>query len=87
MAKDIQFKKFNMENLIYDNDKNYLNPRIAVIGKSGSGKGWLIRSILSYLKHIDGGIIICPTNKLNKFYDNFVPQSYIYDEYDEKIVG
>jgi hypothetical protein len=65
---ELQFEKFDLKNLVYDADGNFLNPRIAIIAKSGSGKSWVIREILYYLykTRIPCGTVIAPTDKMNK---------------------
>ena len=45
---ELQFEKFDLKNLVYEVDGNFLNPRIAIIAKSGSGKSWVIKEILYY---------------------------------------
>lgn len=82
----LQFDKFNMRRLIYDQNGDYLNPRIAMIAKSGSGKSWVVRDILNYIKDIPCGVIIAPTDKMTKFYDKIFPSLFIYHEYDESII-
>ena len=34
----LQLDKFDLRNLVYDHNGEFLNPRIAIIAKSGSGK-------------------------------------------------
>ena len=82
----LQLNQFDLNNLIYDDNGNYLNPRIAVIAKSGSGKSWVIRDIMYVLRHIPGGTIIAPTDKMTKFYNNFISASYVNHEYEEDII-
>lgn len=63
------------------------NPAICMIAKRGSGKSWIVRDILKHFKSIPGGIIICPTDKLNVFYGNFIPSSFIFYEYETEILS
>ena len=58
-----------MKSLIYDHNGDYLNPRIAIIAKSGSGKSWVIRDIMYVMKNIPCGVIIAPTDKMTGFYN------------------
>ena len=37
-------------NCLKDQNGDFMNPRIAIIAKSGSGKSWVIRDILYYIK-------------------------------------
>jgi hypothetical protein len=82
----IDLKKFDMNKLRYNQDGTFLNPCIAMIAKRNSGKSWLIRDIMYNLKDIPGGCIIAPTDKMSGFYKNFVPESYIYYEYNNDII-
>ena len=59
----LQLDKFDLKNLVLDQNGDFLNPRIAIIAKSGSGKSWVIKDILSYIKDVPCGCIIAPTDK------------------------
>ena len=82
----LQLDKFDLKNLVVDQNGEFLNPRIAIIAKSGSGKSWVIRDILMYLKSIPCGCIIAPTDKMTKFYDDFFPATFIHHEFREDII-
>lgn len=62
------------------------NPSICMVAKRGSGKSWVVRSILSHFRDIPGGVIIAPTDKMNTFYGNFFPSLYIHYEYKSEIL-
>ena len=85
-GKVLQLNKFSLDKLVKDPSENYMNPRIAIIAKSGSGKSWVIRDILHYIKDIPCGIIIAPTDKMTGFYNDLFPLSFIYHEYHENII-
>jgi len=82
----LELKQFDMNNLLYDEHGDFKNPRIAMIAKSGSGKSWVVRDILKHIKRIPCGTIIAPTDKMNKFYDDFFPSSFIFHQYKENII-
>ena len=82
----LQLEKFDMKNLVYDQNGDFLNPRIAMIAKSGSGKSWVIRDIMYYMKSIPCGTIIAPTDKMTGFFNSFCPPSFIFHEYKENII-
>jgi len=87
-SQTIQLDEFNMRNLIYKSDGSSCNPRIAIIAKSGSGKSVVIKDIM-YHMHKSGvpcGTVIAPTDKMNRFYQDFVPESFIHHEYDGSII-
>lgn len=75
--------------LIHPNsvDDKFGGSKIVVIGKPGSGKSTLIKSIMYQKKHL---IPVCTvfsgTEDTNGFYSKFVPPTFIFNEYDEKQV-
>lgn len=82
----LQLDRFDLKNLVLDSNGDFLNPRIAIIAKSGSGKSWVIRDILSYIEDIPCGTIIAPTDKMTGFYNDFFPVSFIHHEYKEDTI-
>ena len=63
------------------------NVTIAVIAKRASGKSYLTREILFHKKDIPTTMAISKTEKLNKFYGEFIPDVYIYDNYNSSILN
>jgi hypothetical protein len=59
---------------------------IAMIAKRASGKSYLTREILFHMRDIPTAIAISKTEKLNKFYTEFIPELFIYDEYSSCIL-
>jgi hypothetical protein len=82
----LPIQKFNLDSLLYKSDKTFLNPRICIIAKSNSGKSWVIREIMKKMSDIPAGVIIAPTDRLNKFYDTIFPPSFIHHEYKPEIM-
>ena len=62
------------------------NPSIVMIAKRGSGKSWVTRALLHHFKDIPVGLIIAPTDRMNCFYGNFFPDSYIHYTYRSDII-
>ena len=62
------------------------NPSIIMIAKRGSGKSVVCRAILNHFKDIPVGLIIAPTDRMNCFYGNFFPDSYIHYGYRSDII-
>ena len=85
-GKVLQLNKFDMNWLVKDESGNFMNPRIAIIAKSGSGKSWVIRDILHHIKNIPCGTVIAPTDKMTGFYNDFFPLSFIFHDYTEDII-
>lgn len=83
---DLELSEFKLDTLKYNKDNDYLCPRICIIGQSGSGKSFVTKEILNNQKDIPCASIICPTDRLNKFYDTMVHSSYIHHKYKPSIV-
>ena len=86
-SKDIKFgssrlriKRFNIKEMPD-------NVTIALIAKRASGKSYLTREILFHKKDIPTTLAISKTEKLNKFYGEFIPDLYIYDNYNSAILN
>ena len=77
---NIKLRKFDIKSLKDDSV-------IAMLAKRNSGKSILCKDILYHHRNIPVGVIISPTEKANKFYGNFVPDSFIYDEYESLIIS
>jgi hypothetical protein len=80
-GKELHIKRFFEHQMVK-------NPSILMMGKRGNGKSWICRSLLRYLSKIPCGIVIAPTEKVAEepFYEEFVPNSYIYYEFSPKII-
>lgn len=71
----------------FDLKKMAENCTIAMIAKRASGKSYLTREILYHKRDLPAAIAISRTEKLNKFYGEFIPDIYIYDEFDTSILN
>lgn len=78
-GEKIPIMKFNLENCVE-------HPSIVLIAKRGSGKSWLVRTILKHFHSIPMGIIISRTERMDPFYSKFFPDSFIYYEYKTSII-
>ena len=68
-------------------DFNIKDKTIGIVAKRGSGKSQLLHYIIEVNKHIFKRVfIICPTEKINKFYEDIIPKENIFDSYNEKWV-
>jgi hypothetical protein len=79
-ASKLQLKKFNINEMVD-------HCTIAMIAKRASGKSFLTKEILYHKKNLAAAIAISRTEKLNSFYSDFIPESYIYFEYESEILG
>ena len=64
-----------------------LNKTISVVAKRNSGKSILIRYLINKQKHLFSKIfVICPTEKINPFYNQITNEDCIFDEWNENWV-
>ena len=78
-ASRLQLKKFPIHEMAE-------HCTIAMIAKRASGKSYLTREILYHKRDIPAVTVISKTEKLNKFYGEFCPDTYIYDKFDTEIL-
>jgi hypothetical protein len=86
-VKDIRYGGHSLKIKRFDIKSMPDNVTIAMIAKRASGKSYLTREILFHKRDIPTTIAISKTEKLNKFYADFIPDIYIFDEYDNKILN
>lgn len=76
---NVQLKKFKPENMSDD--------KVCVfIGKRGTGKSCLVTDILYHKKHIPAGIVMSATEEGNHHYKQYVPDLFIYGDYDKEAI-
>jgi hypothetical protein len=76
---NIQIKKF---------DPKTIDPcRICVfIGRRGTGKSQLVTDILYHQRKIPMGVVMSGTEESNEHYKEYVPDSFIYGQYEPLVV-
>ena len=76
---NIQIKKF---------DPSTIDPcRICVfIGRRGTGKSQLVTDILYHQRKIPMGVVMSGTEESNEHYQRYVPDSFIYGQYEPDVV-
>jgi hypothetical protein len=67
-------------------DEMCINPSIIMIAKRGCGKSWISKAIIYKFEKIPVGIIISPTEKDNPFFIDFFPDTFIFYNYESKIL-
>jgi len=76
---NIQLKKFKPENMADD--------KVCVfIGKRGTGKSTLVTDILYHKKHLPVGIVMSATEEGNHHYQQFIPDLFIYGDYNKEAI-
>jgi hypothetical protein len=78
-ATKLPIKRFNISEMVD-------HCTIAMIAKRATGKSFLTREIMFQKRKIAAAIAISRTEKLNSFYSEFIPDSYIYSEYSPDIL-
>jgi len=76
---NVQLKKFNPTGMGDD--------KVCVfIGKRGTGKSTLVTDILYHKKHIPVGIVMSATEEGNHHYKQFLPDLFIYSDYEAEAI-
>jgi len=76
---NIQLKKFKPETMGDD--------KVCVfIGKRGTGKSTLVTDVLYHKKHIPTGVVMSATEEGNHHYKEFIPDLFIYGDYDKDAI-
>jgi hypothetical protein len=76
----LPIKKFNIADMVD-------HCTIAMIAKRATGKSFLTKEIMFHKRDIAAAVAISRTEKLNSFYSEFIPDSYIFSEYDSNILN
>ena len=76
---NIQLKKFDPSTMADD--------KVCVfIGKRGTGKSTLVADIMYHKRHLPIGIVMSATEEGNHYYQQFVPDSFVYSDYDREVI-
>lgn len=59
---------------------------VAVVARRNSGKSVLIRDIMYHKRHISAGIVCSGTEDGNGYYSKFVPDLFVYPDFDRDAV-
>lgn len=87
----IKVKQLDLE-MIEPSTANIYKPeiggnKIVVIGKPGTGKSNLIKHLLYSKKHIiPVAIVFSGTEESNHFYSEFIPSTFVFNNYDEESI-
>ena len=76
---NVQLRRFNPDTM--DDDKVCI-----FIGKRGSGKSCLVTDILYHKRHIPVGVVMSATEEGNHHYKGFVPDLFIYNDYNKEVI-
>lgn len=75
----LHLKKFDPSNITCDKV-------LVFIGKRNTGKSFLVRDILYYIRDCPVGTVISPTECANPTYNKLVPSLFIHDEYTPELI-
>lgn len=80
MSLQCNFRKFSLDRI----DRHSV---IVMIAKRKSGKTVLVKDILYHFADFPVALVISPTERKNRTYGAFIPDLFIYDEYNVSIVS
>ena len=70
----------------FDPGKIKDNVVVVFIGKRGTGKTTLVTDILYHKRHIPVGVVMSGTEEGNGHYSSYVPDSFIYPDYNRDVI-
>lgn len=82
---ELDIKRFDPISLVQRRMRGS-SPVIACIGKRGSGKSEVIRTLLYHNRDIPSGVVFSGTEMGNSFYKSFVPGLFIYNRFDSAVL-
>ena len=59
---------------------------VLIIGKRRSGKSWIARDVLCAKQKIPVGIAMSGTEDGNHFYSKYIPDTFVYSQYDPEVL-
>lgn len=74
-----KIKKFDMASIPEDKV-------VVMVGARGNGKSVLIRDLLFYHQDMPIGVVISPTEEVNRFYNDIVPKQFIHHEWSSELI-
>jgi hypothetical protein len=75
----LHLKKFDITSIADDKV-------IILLGKRDTGKSFLVGNLLYHHRDIPVGVVISPTEAMNRFYSDIVPSLFIHDTFKPEIV-
>lgn len=66
---------------VWDPSTMLRDRRALVLGKPGTGKTILGLDLMYHLRDMDGGIILCPTDKFSGQWESIAPPAFIFHQY------
>ncbi len=86
-VKEVKFGNTKLQIKRFDLESVGDHVTICLCAKRNSGKSYLTKEILYHKRDIPTAVAISKTEKLNRFYGDFIPDSYIYSSYDSEILS
>lgn len=78
--EELVLKEFDMNSVPQDSI-------LVFIGKRNTGKSFLVKDFLYHHKDIPKGVVISGTERVNPFYSEMIPKSFIHYKYKPEIVS
>jgi len=80
MKTQLRIQKFDLSTISPDSS-------ILIVGRRRTGKSWIIRDLMYALKDkLPSGVVFSRTANVNKFFHSFIPELFIHDDVDLKIL-
>ena len=87
MTKEINYGATKIQIRKFDLTKMCDHATICLIAKRATGKSFLVKEMMYHKRNLPTIIAISKTEKLNCFYSEFIPDSYIYSDFSTEILS
>ena len=87
MTKEINYGAAKIQIRKFELSKMCEHATICLIAKRATGKSFLVKEMMFHKRNIPTIIAISKTEKLNSFYSEFIPDSYIYSDFSSEILS
>jgi len=84
MSSDISMDKVKIKE--FDMDEMMSDATVLLLGRRRTGKSWLARDILYHHRKIPAGIVFSGTEAVSPFFGDFIPDSFIHNEYKPELI-
>ena len=86
MPKRSQKEKYVIELKTFDLSQVRRDSTVVFIGRRRSGKSFTLRELMYSVRDISSGLVISGSEHASPFFEDFIPSSFIYKDYDESIL-
>ncbi len=78
--------QFSFDRIKFSPEMASTGPTIAIIGKRGTGKTFMLRDLMYYFRDVPRVIVFSGSERYNQYFGQFVPQNCIHYEFKAEVL-